>query len=67
MSDLYLPSYDGLGAVVAEVASLDLMAHRHVGVDEEGDAVAEVDLLPGRDLDRYCPGAMFAGKSWINK
>ena len=67
MRNLYVPSDDRLGAVVAKVASLDLMAHRHVGVYKEGDAVAEVDLLPGRDLDRYCPGAMFAGKSWINK
>ena len=67
MRNLYVPSDDRLGAVVAKVASLDLMAHRHVGVDEEGDAVAEVYLLPGRDLDSDRPGAMFAGKCRINK
>ena len=56
----WVPSDDRLGPVVAEVASLDLMAHRHVSVDEESDAVAEVDFLPSRDLDSDSPGAMFA-------
>ena len=55
-----VPSGDRLRPVVAEVAWLDLMAHRRVGVDKEGDAVAIVDLLPGRDLDCGTPGAMFA-------
>ena len=67
MRNLYVPSDDRLGAVVAKVASLDLMAHRHVSVDEEGDAVPEVNLLPGRDLDSDRPGAMFAGKGQIDE
>ena len=62
----FVPPDDRLRPVVAEVAWLDLMTHRHVGVDEEGDAVAEVDLLPSRDLNSDCPGAMFAGKCRIN-
>ena len=45
----------------AEVACIDLMAHhRRVGIDEESDAVAKVDLLPSWDLDRDTPGSMFA-------
>ena len=56
----FVPPDDRLRPVVAEVAWLDLMAHRNVSIDEEGDAVSKVDLLPGWDLDCGTPGAMFA-------